>query len=109
MSATSQPVPFQVYEAGVYLHGTKAELLVGEMLVPGRESNFLEGRVMNYVYFTAPSTPLSGAPSWLRGTAAGGSTSSTRRADSKTTPTSRTGGFPGVRRSPFAAASRCAP
>ena len=53
MSATSQPVPFQVYEAGVYLHGTKAELLVGEMLVPGRESNFLEGRVMNYVYFTA--------------------------------------------------------
>ena len=53
MSATSEPVPFQVYEAGVYLHGTKADLLVGEMLVPGRESNFEEGRVMNYVYFTA--------------------------------------------------------
>ena len=53
MSATSEPVPFQVYEEGVYLHGTKAELSVGEMLVPGRESNFEEGRVMNYVYFTA--------------------------------------------------------
>jgi rifampin ADP-ribosylating transferase len=26
---------------------------VGAMLVPGRESNFEEGRVMNYVYFTA--------------------------------------------------------
>jgi hypothetical protein len=46
-----------VYEAGVYLHGTMAELLVGEMLVPGRESNFEEGRVMNYVYFTATLDP----------------------------------------------------
>ena len=53
MSATSEPVPFEVYQAGVYLHGTKADLAVGEMLVPGRESNFEEGRVMNYVYFTA--------------------------------------------------------
>jgi rifampin ADP-ribosylating transferase len=53
MSATSEPVPFEVYQAGVYLHGTKADLAVGEMLVPGRESNFEAGRVMNYVYFTA--------------------------------------------------------
>ena len=53
MSDTRQPVPFEVFEPGVYLHGTKAELVVGEMLVPGRESNFESGRVMNYVYFTA--------------------------------------------------------
>lgn len=53
MSDQREPVPFEVYEPGVYLHGTKAELAVGEMLVPGRESNFEEGRVMNYVYFTA--------------------------------------------------------
>ena len=53
MSASSEPVPFEVYEAGVYLHGTKADLAVGGMLVPGRESNFEAGRVMNYVYFTA--------------------------------------------------------
>jgi rifampin ADP-ribosylating transferase len=53
MSATRQPVPFELYKAGVYLHGTKADLAVGEMLVPGRESNFEHGRVMNYVYFTA--------------------------------------------------------
>ena len=53
MSATSEPVPFEVYQAGAYLHGTKAELAAGELLVPGRESNFEEGRVMNYVYFTA--------------------------------------------------------
>jgi len=48
-----QPVPFELYEAGVYLHGTKANLAIGEMLVPGRESNFEQGRTMNYVYFTA--------------------------------------------------------
>jgi rifampin ADP-ribosylating transferase len=53
MSVTREPVPFELYEAGVYLHGTKADLAVGEMLVPGRESNFEHGRVMNYVYFTA--------------------------------------------------------
>jgi len=53
MSETTEPVPFEVYEAGVYLHGTKADLAVGDLLVPGRESNFESGRVMNYVYFTA--------------------------------------------------------
>jgi len=46
-------VPFEVYEPGVYLHGTKAELVVGDLLVSGRESNFEEGRTMNFVYFTA--------------------------------------------------------
>ena len=53
MSASREPVPFVVYEAGVYLHGTKAELAEDDLLVPGRESNFETGRVMNYVYFSA--------------------------------------------------------
>ena len=53
MSAPRAPVPFEVYEAGVYLHGTKADLVVGDLLAPGRASNFQPGRVMNYVYFTA--------------------------------------------------------
>jgi rifampin ADP-ribosylating transferase len=48
-----EPVPFEVYEPGVYLHGTKADLVVGQKLVSGRQSNFEEGRMMNYVYFTA--------------------------------------------------------
>jgi rifampin ADP-ribosylating transferase len=52
MSASKEPVPFEVYEPGVYLHGTKAELAVGDLLVPGRTSNFEQGRVMNHVYFT---------------------------------------------------------
>src|SRR4051812_3276022 len=51
--AKHEPVPFEVYEPGVYLHGTKADLAAGEMLFSGRESNFEEGRVMNFVYFTA--------------------------------------------------------
>jgi rifampin ADP-ribosylating transferase len=53
MSALGEPVPFEVYEPGVYLHGTKADLAVGELLVPGRGSNFEAGRLMNHVYFTA--------------------------------------------------------
>ena len=47
VSAVLEPVPFEVYEAGVYLHGTKADLAVGDLLVSGRESNFEAGRVMN--------------------------------------------------------------
>ncbi len=46
-------MPFDVFEDGVYLHGTKADLAVGDLLVPGRSSNFEAGRVMNYIYFTA--------------------------------------------------------
>src|SRR6478752_8689878 len=53
MTAQRAPVPFEVYRPGVYLHGTKADLATGELLVPGRESNFEPGRVMNYIYFTA--------------------------------------------------------
>ena len=53
MGASREPVPFQVYKAGVYLHGTKTDLAVGDLLVSGRESNFVAGRVMNYVYFSA--------------------------------------------------------
>ncbi len=53
MTTTGAPAPFEVYRPGVYLHGTKADLRVDELLVPGRESNFESGRVMNHVYFSA--------------------------------------------------------
>lgn len=53
MTTALPPVPFEVYRPGVYLHGTKADLAIGELLTPGRESNFEQGRVMNYIYFTA--------------------------------------------------------
>jgi rifampin ADP-ribosylating transferase len=53
VDAQGEPVPFEVYEPGVYLHGTKASLEVGDLLVAGQESNFQDGRTMNHVYFTA--------------------------------------------------------
>jgi rifampin ADP-ribosylating transferase len=49
---TSTPKPFEVHESGAYLHGTKADLSVGDLLVPGRRSNFEAGRIMNHVYVT---------------------------------------------------------
>jgi rifampin ADP-ribosylating transferase len=49
----SEPVPFEVFERGVYLHGTKADLAVGDLLQPGHESNYEDGRALSYVYFTA--------------------------------------------------------
>ena len=53
MDGERTPVPFEIYEAGTFLHGTKAVLVAGDLLVPGRESNFEQGRTMNCVYFTA--------------------------------------------------------
>jgi rifampin ADP-ribosylating transferase len=53
MSDARHPVPFEVYEPGIHLHGTKAELSPGEHLVAGRESNFETGRIMKFIYFTA--------------------------------------------------------
>ncbi|HEY3926650.1 MAG TPA: NAD(+)--rifampin ADP-ribosyltransferase [Acidothermaceae bacterium] len=68
MTTTRAPVPFEVYQPGVYLHGTRADLAIGELLVPGRESNFERGRVMNYIYFTATLD----AATWGAELAAGG-------------------------------------
>lgn len=48
----SGPKPFEVHESGALLHGTKADLSVGDVLVPGHRSNFEEGRTANHVYVT---------------------------------------------------------
>ena len=68
MSEPTEPVPFEAYRSGVYLHGTKADLSVGDLLVPGRESNFEAGRLMNFIYFTATLD----AATWGAELAAGG-------------------------------------
>jgi rifampin ADP-ribosylating transferase len=57
MGDTGERVPV-TYEhcdhvRGPFFHGTKSTLGVGDELVPGRGSNFHEGRVMNHVYFAA--------------------------------------------------------
>jgi rifampin ADP-ribosylating transferase len=44
------PTPFEVHESGALLHGTKADLEVGDWLVPGRRSNYGGGRTANHVY-----------------------------------------------------------
>ncbi|KUI09895.1 rifampin ADP-ribosyl transferase [Mycolicibacterium acapulense] len=49
---SNPPKPFEVHESGAYLHGTKADLAVGDLLVPGRPSNFEDGRISNHVYIT---------------------------------------------------------
>lgn len=52
MSDDRTPVPFEIHESGAMLHGTRAQLEIGDLLVPGRPSNYEEGRIMNHVYMT---------------------------------------------------------
>lgn len=50
---TKEPTPFEVHESGALFHGTKADLLVGDLLRPGYRSNFGRGRTANHIYVTA--------------------------------------------------------
>jgi len=49
----SEPTPFEVDASGRLFHGTKADLKVGDLLEPGRRSNYGEGRTANHIYVTA--------------------------------------------------------
>ncbi|MGX7352459.1 NAD(+)--rifampin ADP-ribosyltransferase [Enterococcus canis] len=42
-----------VLDPGPFFHGTKAELPLGGLLEPRRESNYEAGRISNYIYFSA--------------------------------------------------------
>jgi rifampin ADP-ribosylating transferase len=46
------PRPFEVHDSGAFLHGTKADLSAGDLLVPGRPANYGSGRLSNHVYVT---------------------------------------------------------
>lgn len=48
----TEPVPFEVFEEGVFLHGTKAQLAPGELLTPAQPSNFREDAPLRHVYVT---------------------------------------------------------
>jgi rifampin ADP-ribosylating transferase len=50
---SNEPIRFEVHESGSLLHGTRASLAVGDLLVPGRGSNYEKGRITNYVYVTS--------------------------------------------------------
>jgi hypothetical protein len=52
VSVKNRPKPFEMHESGALLHGTKADLAVGDLLVPGRRSNYEKGRISNHVYVT---------------------------------------------------------
>jgi len=43
------------HDAGPFFHGTTAALQPGELLTPGRPSNYRPDVVMNHIYFTALS------------------------------------------------------
>lgn len=40
-------------DPGPYYHGTKADLQVGDLLTPGRQSNYQKDLIMNHIYFTS--------------------------------------------------------
>ncbi|KAF1298597.1 ribosomal subunit interface protein [Enterococcus sp. JM4C] len=40
-------------DLGPFFHGTKAELPLGDLLVSKKSSNYEEGRISNFIYFTA--------------------------------------------------------
>lgn len=48
----TEPVPFEIFEPGVYLHGTKATFEPGELLTPGYLSNYESDRALSHVYVT---------------------------------------------------------
>jgi hypothetical protein len=57
MTTPTTPVPFEVWtsergEEG-FLHGTKADLKVGDLIEPGRSSNYGSRPSAAFVYFTA--------------------------------------------------------
>ena len=78
----TEPVPFEVYEEGVYLHGTRAVVAPGEELTPAQPSNFRDDAPLRHVYVTEQrcTPPPWGAqiargdaePPRLRGGADGG-------------------------------------
>jgi len=49
---TIEPKPFEAHDSGALFHGTKAHLTVGDLLMPGRASNFEEARTATHVYVT---------------------------------------------------------
>jgi tetratricopeptide (TPR) repeat protein len=43
----------KIFDRGPFYHGTKADLQIGDVLTPGRESNYKSEFIMNHIYFTA--------------------------------------------------------
>ncbi|MCR6646862.1 MAG: NAD(+)--rifampin ADP-ribosyltransferase [Cellulomonas sp.] len=50
---TETGAPVEVDDAGPFFHGTKADLRPGDLLEPGRSSNYGSRRAASFVYLTA--------------------------------------------------------
>ena len=55
-------------DQGPFYHGTKADLKVGDLLVPGGLSNYQDDLVMNHIYFTANLNGAGLAATLVKGT-----------------------------------------
>ena len=55
-------------DQGPFYHGTKADLEVGDLLVPGGLSNYQDDLVMNHIYFTANLNGAGLAATLAKGT-----------------------------------------
>lgn len=55
-------------DKGPFYHGTKADLKVGDLLLPARTSNYKENLIMNHIYFTSNLNGAGLAASLSKGT-----------------------------------------
>ena len=62
---TSPPEPFEVHPGG-YLHGTKSDLAVGDLLIPGHRSNFRDSP-LRHVYVTQTLDAAAWAAEFAQG------------------------------------------
>nr|WP_205860727.1 NAD(+)--rifampin ADP-ribosyltransferase [Phycicoccus sp. HDW14] len=53
------PTPRVVDDPGPFFHGTRADVRPGDLLTPGRRSNYGSGRPLKHIYLTASA---NGAP-----------------------------------------------
>src|SRR5690625_6490033 len=67
----TDPAPFEVFDPGIYLHGTKAVLEPGELLLPGRPSNFEADGALSHVYVTQTLAAAAWGAQLARGDGAG--------------------------------------
>ena len=44
---------YKITDQGPFYHGTRADLKIGDELLPGKNSNYEQELVMNHIYFTA--------------------------------------------------------
>lgn len=70
-----------------FFHGTKADLKPGSLIVTGHQSNFVEGKSLSWVYFTATLDAAIWGPSCRQAVEEDGFMSWNQPDQSRTTPT----------------------